>query len=431
MLGLSRTASTDPTSVQELLDQHFTKWEEQYGIIEKRGNMAARFADIIIKAHETTGERVVVLVDEYDNALINTLHNRELHDRNQELLKSVYSNLKDLDAHIKFGMLTGVSRFSKLNIFSGLNHLQDITFDTPYSSICGITAQELKDNFEYGIQELSETRKWSMEETFKRLKDYYDGYHFTQNSPDIYNPFSLLNAFNKNKLGNYWFTTGVPSFLVERMKRGDIELERFMNQRVDETILNDIDSARNSTVATLFQAGFLTIKQYDEEWELYKLGIPNLEVRDGMSWLFSEYFLNTGRAEGQNTVINLIQAAREGEPEDFLMILKGFLAGVPFDMSKGSKEVYFHNAFFIISSLIGLKTRSEYHTSDGSIDLLIETGEYIYLFEFKMDSTAEKAMKQIEDKNYTLPFESDGRKIFKVGVNFSSEKRNIDSWLIF
>lgn len=430
LLQLSRVDTSNQDSLEKLLDQQFRQWEEIYDIKKTSSDLSSRFADIIIRAHKVTGERVVVLVDEYDNALINTLKNPELHNRHQTLLKSIYSNFKDLDAHIKFGMLTGVTRFSKLTIFSGLNNLMDITLDHPYAAICGITEAELLENFQTGIEQMADYKGWTGDQTIAELKKKYDGYHFTQNSPDIYNPFSILNAMAKKELGNYWFSTGIPSFLVDRMKEGDTDLAKFMNRQVDELVLKEIDSARNSTLATLFQAGFLTIKDYDEEWEQYTLGIPNEEVCHGMSALFMEYFLYPDRSEGQSYIISLLKAAKAGEPEEFLQTLQKFLSGVPFDLSKGNKEVYFHNAFYIISSLIGLKTKAECHTSTGSIDLLIENDRFVYIIELKLDRSAREALRQIEEKKYAGPFEGQDRKIFKIGVNFSSEERNITEWLI-
>lgn len=431
LLGLSRTNPSEPDSLKSVIDQQFRWWERKYGIDGKGKDLSSRFADLIVTAHHATGKRVVILVDEYDNPLINTSRKLDLYEKNHDILKSLYSSLKDLDAHIKFGMLTGVTRFSKLTIFSGLNNLQDITLDNPFASICGISENELHDNFKTGIEAMGSAHGWDFEKTVGELKKLYDGYHFTGDSPDIYNPFSILNAMAKQKLGNYWFYTGIPSFLVEKMKAGDVDLQKAMSPKADEQMLKEIDSAKNSSMATLFQAGFLTIKKYDSLRDLYLLGIPNEEVKQGMARLFMEYFLYDDKLmTGQSLVFDLIDFANEGKPDEFLYTLKTFFAGVPFEMSKGSKEVFFHNSFYILSCLIGLKTRTEYHTSEGSIDMVIETQQFIYIFELKLDKSAQEALNQINHKDYSLPFVKSGKKIFKIGVNFSSKSRNIDSWIV-
>ena len=430
MLGLSRTASTDPTSVQELLDQHFTKWEEEYGIIEKRGNMAARFADIIIKAHETTGERVVVLVDEYDNALINTLHDRELHDRNKELLKSVYSNLKDLDAHIKFGMLTGVSRFTYMSNFSGLNNLRDFTLDDTYGTICGITFDEILKYFQRGITELSEELKLDPDSTLHELRKYYDGYHFSKKCPDIYNPFSLLNAFADKELRSYWMRTGTPTFLVKRLIDESVDLEKLFTAEASENTLSESDASYDSMIALLFQTGYLTIKGYDREWRLYKLGIPNKEVEEGLFEGLMNLIREKGRKEHTSEIREMIISLRKGEVERFMEILRSFMSGIGYPLTGKFSEIYFENNLYVIFKLIGLYTECEVYTSSGRIDMVVKTDRYIYVFEFKLDGSAEETLKQIDEKDYVLPFRTDSRMVYKIGVNFSSEKHNIDSWLI-
>lgn len=430
LLSLARTDAKDPKSVESLLMQQFKLWEKKYGIDKPEENLASRFSDLIIRAHEQTRQRVVVLIDEYDNPLINTINDQEIHDRNLSLLKSIYSNLKDLDAHIKFSLLTGVTRFSKLTIFSGLNNLLDITLDKRYATICGITEDELKENFTEGIRTLGENEGWSYDDTLSGLKKYYDGYHFTSISPDIYNPFSIMCAMTQQEISNYWFSTGIPAFLVEKMKEGDTELEPFLNQKVEDVVLRDIDSARHSTLAALFQGGFLTIKGYEKIFNRYRLGVPNLEVKEGLSRLFLEYFLYPDAVKGTNFIFDMIKYAYDGEIDKFMISMQTFFAGVPFDLSKGSKEVYFHNAFYILTSLLGLKTKAEYHTSAGSIDLVIETEKYVYIFEFKLDGSVEQALAQIEQKRYARGFEDNHRKIYKIGANFSSEFRNLESWQI-
>ena len=430
LLGLSRTDAYDTNSLQAMLDQQFSLWEETYGIVNKSATLSTRFADIIIKAHETAGERVVVLVDEYDNALINTLHDKELHERNRNLLKSVYSNLKDLDAHIKFGMLTGVSRFSHMTIFSGLNNLDDITLSDNYSAICGITESELLNYFHSGIEYMAEKEQTDRAGMVKKLKSFYDGYHFSAECPDIYNPFSLLSAFNSGRLGSYWMRTGTPTFLVKRLMEENVNFKKLFSTEANESLLSDSDSFNESLVSVLFQTGYLTIKSYDREWRLYKLGIPNKEVEEGLFENLMNMISDRDKAENGACIRQLVIAARNGEADNFMTLLQSFLSGIPYPLTGNFKEIYFENNLYVIFKMIGMYVDCEVTTAAGRIDMVVTTDRFVYLFEFKLDKSAKEALDQIEAKDYALPFQTDGRTLFKIGVNFSSEKRNIDDWII-
>lgn len=430
LLSFARFERKIAGSLESILGSQLEAWEREYDLHPTDTNMSVRFYNVIRKAVEVTGERAVVLIDEYDSALVSTLEDQELHDHIRTLLKPVYTVLKDLDSHIRFSLITGITRFSRMTIFSGLNNIQDISLLPAYGSICGISQTELEEYFTESIKEMAVEKGISAEECLQKMKSYYDGYHFTENSEDIYNPFSILTALSHKKLGSYWFGTGIPTFIVERMRHRDIDIEKAMNPRAGETILQEADSAYTSDEAILFQAGFLTIKGYDAKRELYTLGIPNREVMEGMSRLFMEKFLMPDRIKSQNLIFDLEDAVEEGNPEKFLELLKSFLAGVPFDMSKGDKEVYYHNTFYIITNLLGLRVQVERHTSSGSIDLLITTSDYIYVIEIKLNKPAREALEQIETKEYALPWLNDSRKLFKIGISFSSESRNISEWII-
>lgn len=430
LLSFARFERRNEKSLENILEFYLQNWEKEYGIAPGEANFANRFAALINKSVEITGERAVVLIDEYDSALVSTLEDKELHEHTRAILKPLYTVLKDLDSHIRFTLITGITRFSRMTIFSGLNNIQDISLDAEFGAICGITQKELETYFPEGISKIGHYYSLNENECFQKLKSYYDGYHFTDCGPDIYNPFSILNALNRSRLGNYWFATGIPTFIVESMKIRDIDIEKYMNQTADENLLKEADSAYDSDLAILFQAGFLTIKAYDKEENLYKLGIPNREVKEGMSRLFMEKFLKPDINEGTNIIVDLGICLREGNPEKFLKILKEFFAGVPFDMSKGNKEVYFHNAFYIVTNLLGLRVQTERHTSSGSIDLVITTANYVYGIEIKLNKPAQVALQQIETKEYALPWSVEERKLFKIGVSFSSETRNLSEWII-
>ena len=430
MLELSRSTAFDSNSLQDLLAQQFSIWEKEYGIVEKSESMSARLANIIIKAHETTGERVVVLVDEYDNALINTLHDSDLHERNKELLKSVYSNLKALDAHIRFGMLTGVSRFSHMSIFSGLNNLDDITLNDDYAAICGITPVECKNYFRKGIEEISQNLGKHYDYVLNELKKFYDGYHFSKNCRDVYNPFSLLNAFNNRELGSYWMRTGTPTFLVKKLIEERVDLNEVFNSHATEQSLGETDMSYSSPVALLFQTGYLTIKGYEPRRRRYLLGIPNMEVEEGLFENLMKVSQYRDPNKGRDIIYSISDALHDGDPDQAIKEMRAYLGGIGYPQGHANKEFAFENNLLIPLKLLGMDVQNELHVSSGRIDMVVKTDKYIYIFEFKLDGSAEEALKQIEEKDYALPFESDGRKIYKIGVNFSSEKRNIDSWII-
>ena len=429
-LELSRTNRFDYESLHDIISQQLQAWENLYGIKAYYSSPAVRFGSVIRRVSELTGESVVILIDEYDNPLINTLRDQELHEKNKELLKSLYSNLKYLDCCIHFAMLTGVSRFTKTSVFSGLNNLRDITFENEFADICGITNDELISYFSKGIESIATEQGNSREQTLSQLKSHYDGYHFSAKSPDIYNPFSLLNAFAKKEIGDYWFSSATPEFLVRELRQEGKNLQETFNSHAQESTLRETDSDTLSTQALLFQAGYLTIKGYEPRFRRYKLGIPNREVEEGLDRLLLRDFLYPDIERGNSFVFRMVNDIEEGRPEEFLTTLKTFFAGVPFDMSKGSREVYFHNSFYILCSLIGLFVKAENHTSQGSIDLQIETEKFIYIIELKLDHSSEEALRQIEEKGYVLGYKQDGRRVFKIGVNFSSETRNISDWKI-
>lgn len=429
-ISFARFEKDTKTSMEDILEFYLKEWEEKYKIEDKSKTFANRFAAIINKAVRDTGEKAVILIDEYDSALVSTLENKDLHEHNKSLLKPFYTVIKDLDRNIKFTLITGITRFSKMTIFSGLNNLNDISLDKDYSAICGITPHELEKYFQSGIERLGKRYGYDYEKTVKELKTYYDGYHFSGESEDIYNPFSILNAFFKAELNNYWFQTGIPSFIVRRMRSENIDLEKYMNQEAPPEVLTTSDSAYISDLALLFQAGFLTIKAYDLHGKFYTLGIPNLEVKEGMSKLFMREYLYPDENTGNNLIYQLTKAIKAGEPEVFLTLLKSFFAGVPFDMSKGDKEVYFHNSFYIVTNLIGLQVSTEKHVSTGSIDLVISTPEFVYVIEIKLNRKAQEAIDQINSRQYPLAWSADKRKIFKIGAVFSSRTRTLRDWII-
>ena len=299
-------------SLQKRLLSYIREWESLYGKSDEDLEISDRFSQLIKKSHEITGEKVVILVDEYDAPLISTLHDDPSHEKFKNELKSFYTNLKDNGEHIRFAMLTGVSRFSHMSIFSGLNNLKDVTLVDTYGALCGITFDEILKYFQRGIAELSEELKLDPDSTLHELRKYYDGYHFSKRCPDIYNPFSLLNAFADKELRSYWMRTGTPTFLVKRLIEDRVDLKALFNAQAPEQSLAETDLSYSSPVSLLFQTGYLTIKGYDEEWRLYRLGIPNKEVEDGLFEGLMNFIRGRNSHDNVSRLRDLVIALREG-----------------------------------------------------------------------------------------------------------------------
>ncbi|MDE5877097.1 MAG: ATP-binding protein [Muribaculaceae bacterium] len=416
--------------IKENISQQIEYWEKEYGIATKAIELPQRFYAVIRSAVEQSGKKAAVLIDEYDKALVSTFNNEELHNKFKAILKPIYGTLKAADRYICFGLITGVSRFSRLSIFSDINNLSDISLDNTYATICGITEEEMLRDCQCGIERLSATAESSFDDTVALLKKSYDGYHFTSECPDIYNPFSLFCAFEREEIGNYWFATGTPTFLIERLRNSDTYLPELFHSEVDTMQLADIDYYSSSPIALLFQTGYLTIKDYDSEYKSYFLGLPNREVANGFFKELLPVYMDDRNAKSLSAVRGFCRQVNAGDAEGFMSRLQAFLADIPYDLSKNKPEVYFENNIYIIFKLMGFTVETEYRTSVGRIDLLVKTKRFIYVIELKLNGSAEDAIAQIEEKNYSLPFATDPRTLFKIGISFSKETRNIDSWII-
>ena len=347
----------------------------------------------------------------------------------RNILKAFYGVLKSKDAYLQFALLTGVTKFSKVSVFSDLNNLMDISMDNRYATICGITEQELVTDLGEYIRDLSETLQMSYEDLLRELQERYDGYHFVENSEGLYNPFSLLNTFARKKLGNYWFETGTPTYLVELLKENHYPLEHLTYEQATADTLTGIDTVDSSPIPVLYQSGYLTIKDYDPEFETYTLGFPNKEVEEGFTRFLLPYYAHIRSGSSAFHIVNFVKEVRSGDIDGFMKRLQSFFSDTPYELVR-DLELHYQNVLFIIFRLVGFYTQAEYHTSEGRVDLVIRTDQFIYVMEFKLDGTAEEALQQIEEKQYALPFASDPRRLFKVGVNFSNATRNIEKWLV-
>lgn len=429
-LNLVNADVTSEAGLTAAIGQQIDFWERMYGVTPGVADLAPRFIAVIRAAVAQTGVKAAVLIDEYDKPLVSTLRNEELHNKFRGILKPLYATLKAADEYICFGMISGVSRFSRLSIFSDINNLRDISLSEEFCSICGITEDEVARYCGGGIDSLARRLGTDRDDAACRLKRFYDGYHFSENCPDLYNPYSLMCALEDSALKSYWFSTGTPTFLIDALRDSDIFLPDLLHTEADTTELADIDSYRDSPVALLFQTGYLTLKGYDSVVKAYRLGLPNIEVSEGFFKDMLPIYMNNGRNKSLRNVRDFCRDVISGDAEAFMSRLRSFLADIPYDLSKNKPEIYFENNIYIIFSLMGFTVGTEYRTSAGRIDLLVKTDRFVYIIELKLNGTAEDAIAQIEERNYALPFAAGPRRIIKIGVYFSKVTRNIDTWII-
>ena len=428
-LDLNARNYEDENSLLEELNKHLEIWEREYGSHYGDRAPEERFFHVIRLAYEKTGQRVVILVDEYDKPMLQAIEDDRLQQVYRNQLKPFYGVMKSMDSYIKFAFLTGVTKFGKISVFSDLNNLNDISMNPDFAAICGMTEKEIHHYFDLDIHTLATKEDLTYDETVELLRDNYDGYHFTHNSIGMYNPFSLLNAFKRKEFGSYWFETGTPTYLVKLLKKHHYDLERMAHEETDVQVLNSIDSESTNPIPVIYQSGYLTIKGYDEEFGMYRLGFPNREVEEGFIRFLLPFYANVNKVESPFEIQKFVREVRSGDYNSFFRRLQSFFADTTYEVIR-DQELHYENVLFIVFKLLGFYTKVEYHTSEGRIDLVLQTDKFIYIMEFKLNGTAEDALQQINDKNYALPFEMDGRKLFKIGVNFSAETRNIEKWIV-
>ena len=421
--------------LENRINSYITDWEKQYsldpGYIET--DLGNRFIKVLEAAHEQSGRRAVVLVDEYDKPILDVLDvDKNLEEEHRNILKSFYSVFKGADEHLQFVFLTGVTKFSQVSVFSGFNQPFDISMHGKYETLCGITQEELDANFGSPIGEMANAYGCSYEEMRDRLKSQYDGYHFSKNMTDIYNPFSLLNAFSTLDISDYWFKSGTPSYLIRMLSHTDENMNDITGKYYAPKEFIDYKADVEQPLPMIYQSGYLTIKEFDMEFGLFLLDYPNKEVKEGfLSLIASKYFNN-----GDKIYPWIREAAvllRKGDIEGFRAGLTSFLASIPYTMrrkeNERERERYFHYTFYLIMRLISVYTvYTEKVQSHGRVDCIVETPDYVYIFEFKLDGTADEAMQQIEEKGYAREYESDRRMLYKTGAVFSSETGTIEDW---
>lgn len=419
----------DKSSLEAELNRHLEGWEKVYGDEYKDRAVEERFFHVINNVYEKTGRRAVILVDEYDKPLLQTLDNEELQSAYRSKLKAFYSVLKTQDAKIRFAFLTGVTKFGKVSVFSDLNNLVDISLDNRYSEICGITEEELHACFDHSVAELADENNLSKEDCYSRLKRDFDGYHFTMDSKGMYNPFSVLNTLSSKQFRDYWFETGTPSFLVYQLQKTGYNLNNITKENLSTDTLNSIDIMDTNPLPLLYQSGYLTLKSYEVEFDEYTLGFPNREVEQGFVKYLLPFYTPKHQDKTAFAIPRFIKDIREGDAEGFMQRLEDFFATGDYQVM-GDLEIYFQNTLYVLFRLIGFYVNVERHTARGRIDIVMQTPQYVYILELKIDKSAQEALDQIEEKGYAEAFAGDSRKLFKIGINFSTLTRQIDDWKI-
>jgi hypothetical protein len=438
---LSRTKELTPRGLRQALNRMLNKYDEIFDVTTS-GTPGERMDELIQTAYRKTGHPAVVLIDEYDAPVMDALYEPERLAAVRKVMRNFYTSLKANDSILKFVFITGVSTFSQMGIFSELNNLKKITNDDKYAAICGITEQELKDNFVQGIDALAAEKKVSRDDILARLKDKYDGYHFTKSLVDVYNPFSLLNAFDEKNLNNYWFDSGTSTALIRALKQyiGDFEIAleeidagKWVKQ-VD--FMNSLEDNRD-ILPLLYQSGYITIKSYDLDMERYTLGVPNEEVRTGLYRNLLPLYTQASVKEVVNYVDEASKSLREGNIEKGLEIVRSLLKSIPYGKNDTkifqdlqTTEQYYHALFHVIFRMLNGMVTSEVRNSTGATDVVITTPKNIYVVEIKINASPTIALKQIDQKGYAVPFMADSRAVYKVGVKFSTKERIISDWKV-
>jgi hypothetical protein len=438
---LSRAKDCSPEDLTIELHKMLDAYDKLYSV-KTTSTPGSRLNELICAIFEKTGKQIVLLIDEYDAPIMNVLHDKATLQKVRQIMRNFYTSLKANDSYLKFVFITGVSTFSQMGIFSELNNLDVITDSNAYAAICGITEQELRDNCTQGIENMAQACSCTKEEALARLKDKYDGYHFTKSMVDIYNPFSLLKALKESNMGNYWFNTGTSASLVHALQRyvGDfkLDLEEIDSGRwfSDSEFLNSLEDCAN-IIPLLYQTGYLTIKEYDRENDFFVLGMPNAEVRVGLLKNLLPLYINAKPSEVANPARSASTALLKGDINGAMEILRSMLKSIPYGNNEQKiygdiedTERYFHNLYHLFFKMLCEQVNSEVHNSTGSTDVVITTPRYVYVVEIKIDTKVETALTQIDEKGYAVPYMAGPRAVYKVGVVFSTKEKTLSEWKI-
>ena len=429
-------------ALEEKLSGTISRWETRYGVENTYDDLGLRFQEVLRAAHEKTGLGAVVLIDEYDKPILDVLDLDyqvehlgkmiSLEEKHRNIMKSFYATFKGADADLRFVFLTGVTKFSQISMFSGFNQPDDISLNRNYESICGITKDELVRYFAEPIKELAEDYDCSYDEMLTMLKQKYDGYHFSKRMTDIFNPFSILNAFNQMDFGNYWFKSGTPTYLVRLLSHFDQNMNELIGKYYSTSQFDDYKADVEMPLPMIYQSGYLTIKGFDRDTQSYLLDIPNNEVREGLLTVLANNYLKT-KEDSASWLISSVHQLKRGKLQEFMNSLTAFLASIPYSVRRRNDEReyerYFGYTFYLLLRMLSCYLLyREKETSQGRADCVFETPNDVYIFELKLDGTADAALQQIEEKGYAREYATDSRRIHQIGVNFSSKTGTIEEW---
>ena len=426
---MSAAKHMDKDMLERYLADMLTDQEAVFGYKSEKQDPNIRLKDLVVTANRLTGRKVALIIDEYDAPLLDVVHEELNLVALRRAMQNFYSPIKSLDPYLEFVFLTGITKFAQLSIFSELNHLFNISMYDKYSAICGISSEELHTQMLPDVERLAEHLHLSVDETFERLKRKYDGYHFSKNSEDVYNPFSLIKALASGDIGDYWFDSGTPTYIIKLLQKYNVGLRDLTGQ---DAGVSDFDvSPENMTTALplLYQSGYLTIKHYEPMIDLYTLGYPNEEVRTGMVRSLAANYLTPAEGTNSSFVIKFVKAVIADDMEQALTLMRAYLAGVSYRLSnKTERDV--QTIFYLVFSLIGSFIKVEEESAHGRADVVITLPSVVYVMELKFDGSADAALRQIDEKGYLIPYTADGKRLVKVGVNYSSEERTITEWRI-
>lgn len=421
--------------LQRWIDGYVSSWEREIGMeADKSLPTGLRFIELLKTAYEKSGLRAVVLVDEYDKPILDVLdYDKDLEEEHRNILKGFYSTFKGADEYLQFVFLTGVTKFSQVSVFSGFNQPKDISMHAKYETLCGISQAEFEHYFRESVGQMADDYGCSFDEMMSMLKLQYDGYHFSDRMTDVYNPFSLLNAFDSGRIYDYWFKSGTPTYLIRLLAHSNENMNEITGKYYSPEEFIDYKANVEQPLPMIYQSGYLTIKEFDREEMTFLLDFPNNEVKRGfLTMVASSYF---DKIETASWIRKAASQLKKGELDDFRAGLTSFLASIPYTMrrkeNEREKERYFHYTFYLIMRLISVYTvYTEKVQSQGRVDCIVETPNYVYIFEFKLDGTAEEAMRQIEEKGYAKEYGADARKLYQIGAVFSSETGTIEEWIV-
>ncbi len=434
---LSTAKNVDVPYIVSKLDGMLANYENIYGKNPVNVTPGDRFANLIMTAHKQTGKKTVVIIDEYDAPMLDVLHDDERIAEVRKIMQEFYAPLKACDADLRFVFITGITKFSQLSIFSVINNLNNVTMLPEYSAICGITEEELYTVFEEDIAMLAEEYECTPEEMRRKLKERYDGYHFSGRSADIYNPFSLLKAFDRKELNDYWFESGTPTYLIRQMQRFKTDILSLDNVSATSPDFDQPTEGMTDALPLLFQSGYLTIKNYNKALNQYTLGIPNNEVRVGLTANLLPLYTYPSTYRSSSFAMQFHEAIYYEDLEKAMIAMRAYLAGIPYP--EGGKEIlqdmekceyYYETIFYLMFSFMNRHVQTQVKTSRGRADMVMYTAKTIYVFELKINKSAEEALAQIDEKGYMIPYTADGRKLVKCGISFSTETRTIEDWKI-